>query len=366
MSYAIQHMQVTGRWPSPLGPMLPSWLTKTAESTRRRPIRLRTSPAIEPGYIGPMSLALRFLGTSAARPTVERNVTSISLVREGETLLFDCGEGTQRQMMRYGVGFTTSEIFFTHFHTDHLLGLVGLTRTMSLQGRTETLRLYGPAGGQKALRACIGFGGERLTFPVEIAELDAGAALERKDYTIHAIAAEHRGASALGYAMIEKTRLGRFNPELARTIGIPEGPLWGRLHRGETVTLPDGRIIDASMLVGQPRAGRKVVISGDTRPTAALQTIAEGADLLIHEATFGDDEAARAIETGHSTAREAATLARNANVRRLLLTHFSARYSRDPGDLVTQAQAVFPATVAARDGLEIEVPYDAELPAPVP
>jgi ribonuclease Z len=312
-----------------------------------------------------MSLSLRFLGTSAARPTVERNVTSVALVREGETLLFDCGEGTQRQIMRYGVGFTIGEIFFTHYHTDHLVGLIGLTRTMALQGRTELLRLYGPPGAHKALRACIAFGGERLTFPVEIAELEAGAALDREEYTIHAIAADHRGAIALGYALVEKTRLGRFNPELARSMGIPEGPLWGRLHRGETIELPDGRRVDASMLVGAPRAGRRVVISGDTRPTTALQTIAAQADLLVHEATFGDDEAARAVETGHSTAREAAQLARDAGVRRLLLTHFSARYSRDPGDLVTQAQSVFSATVAARDGLEIEVPYDTELTTPL-
>ncbi len=312
-----------------------------------------------------MSLTLRFLGTSAARPTVERNVTSLALVREGETLLFDCGEGTQRQMMRYGVGFTTEDIFFTHFHTDHLLGLVGLTRTMALQGRTGTLRLYGPPGALKALRACIAFGGERLTFPVEIAELDGGTVLDRKDYAIHTISADHHGAAALGYALVEKIRLGRFNPEMARAIGIPEGPLWGHLHRGADVTLPDGRHIAAATLVGQPRAGRKVVISGDTRPTDGLRAMAAHADILVHEATFGDDEAARAIETGHSTAREAATIARDAEVRRLLLTHFSARYSRDPGDLVTQAQSVFAATVAARDGLEIEIPYDAELTTPV-
>ncbi|MCC7054789.1 MAG: ribonuclease Z [Gemmatimonadaceae bacterium] len=308
-----------------------------------------------------MSLSLRFLGTSAARPTVERNVTALALVREGETLLFDCGEGTQRQMMRYGVGFTTGEIFFTHFHTDHVLGVIGLTRTMALQGRTELLRLYGPPGALKALRACIAFGGERLTFPVEIAELEPGAVLDRTDYSVHAIAADHHGASALGYALIEKIRLGRFNPDLARSIGIPEGPLWGRLHRGEPVTLPDGRVVDATMLVGQPRAGRRVVISGDTRPTTALREIAAQADLLVHEATFGDDEAERAVETGHSTAREAATVARDAGVKRLLLTHFSARYSRDPGELVTQAQTVFAATVAARDGLEIEVPFEAEM-----
>jgi ribonuclease Z len=312
-----------------------------------------------------MTLALRFLGTSAARPTVERNVSSISLVREGETLLFDCGEGTQRQMMRYGVGFTTADIFFTHFHTDHLLGLVGLTRTMALQGREETLRLWGPVGGLKALRACIAFGGERLTFPVEIAELNGGDVLDRKDYEIHAIEADHHGASSLGYALVEKIRLGRFNPDLARNLGIPEGPLWGRIHRGEAITMPDGRTIQASELVGQPRAGRRVVISGDTRPTAALLDAARHADLLVHESTFGDDEAERAIETGHSTAREAATLARDAEVRRLMLTHFSARYSRDPGELVTQAQSVFAATAAARDGLEVEVPYDAEIDAAV-
>jgi ribonuclease Z len=312
-----------------------------------------------------MSLSLRFLGTSAARPTVERNVSSIALVREGETLLFDCGEGTQRQMMRYAVGFTTGEIFFTHFHIDHLLGLVGLTRTMALQGRTEVLRLYGPRGALKALRACIAFGGERLTFPVEIAELDGGGVLDRKDYSVHAIEADHRGSPALGYALIEKIRLGRFNPELARALGIPEGPLWGRLHRGENVVLPDGRQIDASTLVGQPRAGRKVVISGDTRPTDTLRAIAAHADILVHEATFGDDEAARAIETGHSTAREAATIARDADARRLFLTHFSARYSRDPAELVTQAQSIFSQTVAARDGLEVEIPYEADVSAPV-
>jgi ribonuclease Z len=145
---------------------------------------------------------------------------------------------------------------------------------------------------------------------------------------------------------------------MARDMGIPEGPLWGRLHRGETIELSDGRRVDATMLVGAPRAGRRVVISGDTRPTDALRAMAANADILVHEATFGDDEAARAVETGHSTAREAAEIARDAGVRRLLLTHFSARYSRDPGDLVVQAQSVFAATVAARDGLEIDIPHD--------
>ena len=339
-------------------------LCQTDRSGRNRPRpkeRDIAESVVWARYIRRMSLSIRFLGTSAARPTVERNVTALALAREGETLLFDCGEGTQRQMMRYGVGFTTADIFFTHFHTDHLLGLIGLTRTMALQGRTETLRLYGPAGALKALRACIAFGGERLTFPVEIAELDGSSVLERKDYAIHAIEADHHGAPALGYALVEKIRLGRFNAEMARAIGIPEGPLWGRLHRGESVTLPDGRHIEAASLVGQPRTGRRIVISGDTRPTDTLRSMAAHADILVHEATFGDDEAERAVETGHSTAREAATVARDADVRRLILTHFSARYSRDPGELVTQAQSVFAPTVAARDGLEIEIPFDAEV-----
>ena len=365
VSYAAHAMHVTGRWPSPLIRFSTPSLTEWAETELDQNISPAQSPSPGRTIFADMSLSIRFLGTSAARPTVERNVTSLALAREGETLLFDCGEGTQRQMMRYGVGFTTADIFFTHFHTDHLLGLVGLTRTMALQGRTELLRLYGPVGAQKALRACIAFGGERLTFPVEIAELDGTSVLERNDYSIHAIEADHHGAAALGYALVEKTRLGRFNPEIARAIGIPEGPMWGRLHKGEDVTLPDGRVVEAATLVGQPRAGRRIVISGDTRPTDALRAMAAQADILVHEATFGDDEAQRAIETGHSTAREAATLARDADVRRLILTHFSARYSRDPGELVTQAQSVFPGTMAARDGLEVEIPFEAELPSTV-
>lgn len=313
-----------------------------------------------------MSLALRFLGTSAARPTVERNVTAVAVVREGETFLFDCGEGTQRQMMRYGVGFAADDIFFTHFHTDHLLGLVGLTRTLALQGRTEPLRLWGPPGAQRALRSAIAFGGDRLTFPVEIGERAPGEAVERKDYRIEAVRVDHGGAPAVGWALVEKPRLGRFDPDRARALGIPEGPLWGRIHKGETITLDDGRVVPPSELVGAPRRGRRLVLSGDTRPTPEMVAAAEGADLLVHEATFGDDEAARAVETGHSTAREAAEVARLAGARRLLLTHFSARYSRDPGELVAQARSVFAATDAARDGMEIELPYEQPAPADAP
>ena len=313
-----------------------------------------------------MSLAVRILGTSASRPTVERNVSSVALVREGETLLFDCGEGTQRQMMRYGVAFGLRDIFFTHYHSDHLIGLIGLTRTMALQGREEPLHLWGPRGGSRMLRRAEQFGADRLTFPVEVTELEPGTPLVRKGYSIVPFPVDHRGATAVGYALVEEERRGRFNPDLARELGIPEGPLWGRIHKGEAVTLESGRTIEPSVLVGESRRGRRVVISGDTRPCEATVEQSRGADLLIHEATFGDEEAERAVETGHSTAREAAEVAARAGVKRLVLTHFSARYSRDPSDLEREAKERFSWVTVARDGMEIEVPFETEITAPTP
>ena len=304
-----------------------------------------------------MSLSLHLLGTSASRPTVERNVSATAVVREGETLLFDCGEGTQRQMMRYGVSFAVSDIFFTHFHADHVIGLIGLMRTMALQGRTDALRLWGPRGGARHLKRAEQFGVDRLTFPVEIRELEAGERLQRHDYAIVPFEVEHGPGPAFGYALVEDDRKGRFDPDRARALGIPEGPLWGRIHRGESVTLDDGRVIPPSDLVGPPRPGRTVVITGDTRPCAGTETAARNADLLVHEATFGDEEAERAVETGHSTAREAATLAQRAGCRRLVLTHFSARYSRDTAVLEAQAREQFDAVVIGKDGMEIEVPF---------
>ena len=314
-----------------------------------------------------MSLSIRFLGTSASRPTVERNVSSLALVREGETLMFDCGEGTQRQMMRYGVSFALEDIFFTHFHADHVLGVVGLMRTMSLQGRTEPLRLWGPPGAAKVLRRAEGFGVERLGFPAEIAELEPGQEIRRKEYAIMPFAVDHRGPPSLGFALIEEDRRGRFDPDAARAMGIPEGPLWGQIHRGLPVTLEDGRVIQPSVLVGPARSGRRVVITGDTRPCDATTEMSRSADLLVHEATFADEEAARALETGHSTAREAAGVAQRAGVRTLVLTHFSARYSRDPGELGREAREVFGTVLLARDGMELDVPFpDLEKDAPVP
>lgn len=304
-----------------------------------------------------MSLSVRFLGTSAARPTVERGVSSLAVIREGETLLFDCGEGTQRQMMRYGISFALSDIFFTHFHGDHLIGIVGLFRTLALQGREDPFRLWGPRGGARVLRAATHFGVDKVGFPVEITELEPGNSVTRDGYAISAIGADHRGGAALSYVLTEEERRGRFNPDLARSLGIPEGPLWGHIHRGQPVTLDDGRVISPDALVGPTRPGRRLAISGDTRPNGNLADAAQGADLLVHEATFGAEEAQRAVETGHSTAREAAELAARAGVKRLALTHFSARYSRDTAELVREARERFPETVAARDGMDIDIPH---------
>jgi ribonuclease Z len=310
-------------------------------------------------------LKLTFLGTGAACPTLDRNVTSIALTREGETMLFDCGEGTQRQMMRYGVSFTFRDIFFTHFHSDHLLGVTGLLRTLGLlnifgeEVRREPLTLYGPKGAQRILTHAMELGIERVKFPVEIVELKPGDRVKRDDYDITTFPTEHR-ADTIGYALTEHTRLGRFNPEKARELGIPEGPLWGKIHKGEAVEAPGGRIVTPAELVGEPRAGRTVVISGDTRPVESLREAARGADLLIHEATFNQADVARAIETGHSTALEAAEIAAAAGVRRLVLTHISARYSREAPELLAEARGAFQETVIARDGMEIEVRYVGE------
>jgi len=301
-------------------------------------------------------LSITFLGTSASIPTIDRNVAGLAVQREGETILFDCGEGSQRQMMRYGVGFSFREIFFTHYHADHMLGVTGLLRTLGLQDRSAPILLYGPKGAQRVLGAAITLGIERNKFPVEILEVKPGDRLTRDEYDIVVFETDHR-ADTVGYALAEHIRLGRFNPARAREMGIPEGPLWGELHRGKPITLPDGRTIGPSDLVGAPRRGRSLVYSGDTRPHLAVIEAARGADLLVHEATFGGDEQDRARETGHSTAAEAARVAAEAGAHRLALTHISSRYNRDAAELLAEAKAVFPETIIARDGMTLDVPY---------
>jgi len=213
------------------------------------------------------SLRITFLGTSAAAPTATRNVSGLFLRRAGESFLFDCGEGSQRQMIRFGTGFNITAAFFTHFHADHYLGIIGFLRTLGMYGRAEPLTLFGPRPAASLLPRAIGLGIEELSWPVEIVELDPGTAVRGDGYRVEAFETDHRIPS-LGYALIEDPRPGRFDVASARALGVPEGPLFGKLQRGETVVLDDGRVIEPEAVVGPSRPGRKVVISGDTRPCA--------------------------------------------------------------------------------------------------
>jgi len=274
-------------------------------------------------------------------------------------MLLDCGEGTQRQMMRFGTGFGLQAIFVTHLHADHFLGIVGLLRTMGLQGREEALRIYGPPGAQDVLRTAAHLGVARIPFPLSIVEMAPGDAVPFGEYEIQAFPVRH-GTPAVGYALREYPRKGRFDVERARALGIPEGPLFGRLHRGESVEVR-GRTVHPSEVVGEPRPGRLVVYTGDTRPVESTVEAARGADLLIHEATFTEDEKDRAHETFHSTARGAADLAREAEVQRLILTHVSARYADNPAPLLEEAVPRFGLTSVAHDGMSLELAYRSEV-----
>jgi ribonuclease Z len=301
-------------------------------------------------------IRVTFLGTCASRPTVGRNVSSLAVQREGQLFLFDCGEGTQRQMMRFGTGFALDHIFISHLHADHYLGIIGLLRTLALQGRTDPMHLYGPHGSAPTLDAAVNLGGNRTGFPVEITELEPGGTVTWEEFRIEALPVRH-GTAALGYALREHPRAGRFDVEKARALGIPEGPLFGMLHRGQGVEVV-GRRIEPEEVVGAPRPGRLVVYSGDTAPAPELVERARGADLLVHDATFSEDEASRARETYHSTALEAAQVARDAGVKRLFLTHLSARYSANAAPLEKEARRLFPTAEVAYDGLSVEIGYD--------
>ncbi len=299
-------------------------------------------------------MRVTFLGTSAAQPTAGRNLTSVAVRRAGELLLFDCGEGTQRQMIRYATGFDVAAVFFTHFHADHYLGAIGFLRTLSMLGRAEPLRLYGPRPAKKLLPVMLFTGTDTLAFPVEIHELRPGDAVRFARAEVRAYPTAHRTPS-LGYVLAEDERPGRFHPDRAAALGVPPGPLFGALQRGLSVEV-DGRTVRPEEIVEPPRRGRAVVISGDTRPIRETVEAARGADLLVHDATFGDDEQGRAEETFHSTAREAARVAREAGARRLVLTHLSTRYDQDPAPLVRQAREEYDAVEVAHDGLVLEVP----------
>ena len=301
-----------------------------------------------------MDLDLVFLGTSGSMPTAQRAPTAILVRRGGERLLFDCAEGTQRQLLRSNVGLIElREVFLTHYHADHYLGLPGMLKTFALRGREMPITIYGPPGLNElfgALRRIFG----RLTYPYELVEVQPGEVLHRGDYALATFAVDH-GVSAMGYALVEEPRPGRFDVETADSLGVPAGPERGALQRGEAVTLPDGRVVPPESVLGDARPGRKVVISADTAYSQAVVEAARGAGLLVHEATFAEDEKERARETLHSTAAEAAAVAREAEVGLLALTHLSNRYFG--GEIEREAQEIFPDTVVPRDLDIIVVPF---------
>jgi ribonuclease Z len=301
-----------------------------------------------------VDLDLVFLGTSGSMPTAQRAPTAILVRRGGERLLVDCAEGTQRQLLRSNVGLIElREVFLTHYHADHYLGLPGMLKTFALRGREVPITIYGPPGLNElfgALRRIFG----KLTYPYELVELRPGDILQRRGYRLETFPVNH-GVSALGYALVEEPRPGRFDVETAAALGIPEGPERGALQRGEKVTLADGRVITPENVLGDVRPGRKVAISADTAYSQRVIEAARGADVLVHEATFAEEERERAHETLHSTAAEAAEVARSAEVGLLVLTHLSNRYFG--GEIEREAQGVFPDTVVPRDLDIIVVPF---------
>jgi ribonuclease Z len=300
-----------------------------------------------------VDLDVVFLGTSGSGPTAQRAPSATLIRRGGERLLVDCAEGTQRQLLRSDVGLVDlEEIFLTHLHADHFLGLPGMLKTFALRARELPLTVYGPRGTQGLigdLRRIFG----RLTYPLDVIELAPGDTQERAGYRLTPIAVEH-GVQGLGYVLAEQGRPGRFDVETADRLGVPDGPQRGALQRGETVTLPDGSVVRPDAVLGEGRAGRKIVLTGDTGPCKTVLEAAAEADLLVHEATFLADERARARETGHSTAGEAALVAREARVRLLALTHVSSRYGG--AAVEEEARELFPATVVPRDFDVVELP----------
>ncbi len=295
-----------------------------------------------------MDLSLFFAGTAGSVPTARRGLPALLLRAGGDQILFDCGEGTQQQLLR-SVGLPEIDaLFLTHYHLDHWLGLIGMLKTLDLRARELPLSVYGPPG-LRALFATLKPIYGRVRYPLEIIELDPHEEVRFDGYAIAPFAVEHR-VRAYGYAFVEDDRPGRFDAAEAERLGVTPGPDFGRLQRGEAV----GEV-RPEQVVGETRRGRRIVISGDTAPCQAIEVFAHQADLLVHEATFMDDELARARETGHSTARQAAEVAAAAEVGLLALTHLSTRYF--PRDIRDEARSVFPDTVVPRDFDAIEVPF---------
>lgn len=295
-----------------------------------------------------MDLSLFFAGTAGSVPTARRGLPAILVRRGADRILFDCGEGTQRQLLRSVGLMDLTDVFITHFHADHWLGLPGMLKTFDLRARERPLRIYGPPGLDRLLRSMRHVWGG-VGYDIDVIELADDELVERDDYVIEPFPVRHRG-TAYGYALIEDDRPGRFDAELAQKLGVTPGPDFGRLQRGETV---NG--VRPEQVIGEDRPGRKIVISGDTAPSDVVVEVAHQADVLVHEATFTTDEADRARETQHSTAAQAARVAAEAEARLLALVHLSTRYGGR--EIREEARAVFPETIVPRDFDTLEVPF---------
>ena len=301
-------------------------------------------------------MKLIFLGTAGSFPTSRRSLPAIAIQHAHTLCLFDCGEGLQRQIFTAGIKFRRRlKIFITHLHGDHIFGLPGLLQTMSLLNLDKPVEVYGPQGILDFIVNIVKLIRFHLTFPLKIFEVTEGTVYTDSKYTVQCVWADHNIPN-LAYALQETERPGRFFPQKARELGVPEGPMWSLLQRGENITLSDGRIISPHTVLGPPRPGRKIVYTGDTKPCPSVIRLARNADILIHDATFDDALQERAISHGHSTPSQAASIAKRAQVKHLILTHLSSRYT-DGSLLQTQAEHIFPTVTIAEDFLEIHVPF---------
>jgi len=299
-------------------------------------------------------LRIIFLGTGGSWPTVARNVSSIAVKRGSEILLFDCGEGTQRQFQKSNLSYMqVSHVFITHFHGDHFLGLPGLIQTMQLNDREKPLHLYGPPGMNKLTSQLLSLGYFRPAYNIQSHEVDDGDVLEFDEYSVRVLKVAHN-VPAVAYAVEEHQRPGKFNKPKALSLGIPEGPLFSKLQRGETITLPNKKTITPTMVLGPARKGRKIVISGDTTPFKKMVGFAKDSDALIHEATFASDLNDIAGEYGHSTSHQAAEIAQQAHVEKLFLVHISPRYL-DPSIIEDDARQIFKHSYVPKDFQEVDI-----------
>ena len=298
-------------------------------------------------------MKLVFLGTSAAQPTSERGLTCICLEKEGEILMFDAGEGAQISYLKSGLGWNKKmKIFVTHLHGDHCIGILGLLQTMTLQNRTESMEIYGPDGIEEFIAANIKVLNFGLSFPVLITTVREGTVVNERTYTINSCEADH-SVTSYSYLFQEKDKPGRFFPDKAKELGVPEGELWHKLQTGQDIQVGD-KIVKSSDVLGEKRPGKRIGISGDTRPTKKLEEFFKDCDYLSFDSTFSHELQDKALETYHSTAKEAADLAKKANVSNLILTHFSARYN-DESVLLEEAKTIHSSVIAAKDLLEIEI-----------